>query len=132
MAVPVSHIDAERFADLIIVGSGPAALALAVRLSESAPAALYTDAEHARLAWLRQRSPGGCRIRKRQPRLVNKAAPPTPDRGTIIALNDSSDRWLDRWRTGFDQLGIASLRSPLHFHPGADDVDVRSRRKHTI
>ena len=37
---------------------------------------------------------------------------------------DPAGSWLDRWRTSFAQFGIATLRSPLHFHPAPDDADA--------
>lgn len=48
-ALPATH-----FFDLIVIGSGPAALAVVARILESRPAALYTEDEHAHLHWLRR------------------------------------------------------------------------------
>ncbi|GAA5997241.1 uncharacterized protein JCM10292_000121 [Rhodotorula paludigena] len=47
-------IDESAYSPLLIIGAGPHALALAARLSEPRPAALYSDLEHARLSWLKR------------------------------------------------------------------------------
>ncbi|GAA5858728.1 hypothetical protein JCM8547_004958 [Rhodosporidiobolus lusitaniae] len=51
---PLCVVDELAFTPLVIIGGGPHGLALAARLSEPRPAALYTDLEHARLAWLQR------------------------------------------------------------------------------
>ena len=40
--------------DILIVGAGPAGLAIAARLCEPAPSAVFTDAEHARYQWIKK------------------------------------------------------------------------------
>ncbi|BGP36399.1 hypothetical protein JCM10449v2_000300 [Rhodotorula kratochvilovae] len=47
-------VDESAFSPLVIIGAGPHALALAARLAEPRPAALYSDLEHARLSWLQR------------------------------------------------------------------------------
>lgn len=44
----------ERLFDLVVIGSGPAALSVVTRILESRPAALYTEEEHTHLHWLRK------------------------------------------------------------------------------
>lgn len=48
------YVPPDDFYDLVVIGGGPHSLALAARLSEQFPAALYTDDEHQRLAWLKK------------------------------------------------------------------------------
>lgn len=47
------------FFDLVIIGAGPAALAVLTRLLERRPAALYTEEEHRFLHWLDRSGRGG-------------------------------------------------------------------------
>ncbi|KPV78159.1 uncharacterized protein RHOBADRAFT_3493, partial [Rhodotorula graminis WP1] len=138
---------------LVIIGAGPHALALAARLSEPHPAALYSDLEHARLAWLQREERG--RERRNQAvrrqsvkghwaarKLVEPAtatlagARPGPERapsspgGTssarpaIQVLDSSSSAWLGRWDSFFSGLSIEHLRSPMLFHPAPADVNA--------
>lgn len=50
----VSSFPSDRFFDLVVIGSGPAALSVVTRILESRPAALYTEEEHTHLHWLRK------------------------------------------------------------------------------
>lgn len=68
--------DDDSIVPLLIVGAGPHALALAARLSEPRPAALYTDLEHARLSWL-QRDELDRRRPNRRP--LRRSLPPLDD-----------------------------------------------------
>jgi len=42
-----------RIHDIIIVGAGACGLAVAARLCESTPSALFTDSEHQRYHWMK-------------------------------------------------------------------------------
>ncbi|GAA5895815.1 hypothetical protein JCM5296_006674 [Sporobolomyces johnsonii] len=130
----------EAFQPLIIIGAGPHALALAARLSESRPAALYTDLEHARLSWLqREQSAAASSGRKQKDRrktvkghwtarkLVQPTNPtvvPAPRARTIRVLDNTSPHWLGRWDGFFQGLHISHLRSPMLFHPAPADADA--------
>ncbi|KAL8292269.1 hypothetical protein RQP46_001735 [Phenoliferia psychrophenolica] len=115
---------------VLIIGAGPHALAVAARLREARPAALFTDLEHARLAWLHT-----CRERDRGKRITVKghwsarklvpskaAAPKTGD--DIKVLDSSAGGWLGKWDAYFRELGISHLRSPMFFHPSPSDTDA--------
>ncbi|PWN44282.1 hypothetical protein IE81DRAFT_365031 [Ceraceosorus guamensis] len=47
------------FFDLIVIGAGPASLALVARLLEERPAAIYTEDEHRHLHWLKKSGKAG-------------------------------------------------------------------------
>jgi hypothetical protein len=133
------------FHPLVIVGAGPHSLALAARLSEPRPAALYTDLEHARLSWL-QREQGQQRQESREKKHKKKTVKGhwgarkilDPDTITLASqgvgeggqgqgikvLDSTSDRWLGRWHNYFEGLKIKTLRSPMLFHPSPADVDA--------
>ncbi|GAA5922918.1 uncharacterized protein JCM15063_003467 [Sporobolomyces koalae] len=128
------------FSPLIVVGAGPHSLALAARLSEPRPAALYTDLEHARLSWLqREQAQDGRRTKhKRQtvkghwsqrkiiaPKTVTiaRTAQEKNVQG-IQVLDSTADHWLGRWKGFFAGLRIKHLRSPMLFHPAPADVDA--------
>ncbi|KAE8234640.1 hypothetical protein CF326_g316 [Tilletia indica] len=49
---PLEPVPASAYFDLVIIGAGPAALALLARLMEKRPAALYLEDEHRFLHWL--------------------------------------------------------------------------------
>ncbi|GAA5899004.1 uncharacterized protein JCM6883_003507 [Sporobolomyces salmoneus] len=128
---------------LVIAGAGPHSLALAARLSEPCPAALYTDLEHARLSWLQREEEEGKGRRKRKtvkghwgarkivpPEKVTLATTGSEQKEeaehsqTIRVLDSTSDRWLGRWNNYFKGLEIKTLRSPMLFHPSPADVDA--------
>ncbi|GAA5898089.1 hypothetical protein JCM8208_000152 [Rhodotorula glutinis] len=144
---PIS-IPESSFSPLLIIGAGPHALALAARLSEPRPAALYSDLEHARLAWLQREDRGRQRRRKSvkghwaarklvEPatatlagagpgRGPDSAAPPAPSApsSAIQVLDSSSSTWLGRWDSFFSGLSIEHLRSPMLFHPAPADANA--------
>ncbi|GAA6043242.1 hypothetical protein JCM8097_008480 [Rhodosporidiobolus ruineniae] len=141
--LPPLVVDEAAFTPLIIIGAGPHALALAARLSEPRPAALYTDLEHARLSWLQREqaaSEADGRARKERRKTVKghwaarklvqpesaTLAPPTPEgaKKPFAVLDSSSDRWMARWNGFFEGLKIRHLRSPMLFHPSPADVDA--------
>lgn len=92
--------------DVLIVGAGPSALAVAARLREHTPSALFSDEEHRRFQFLR-----GKRASK----------PPTLD---TLVLDADGPRWMSRWNRLFDAFKIEHLRSPMFFHPDPSDRDA--------
>lgn len=44
------------FHDVLIIGAGPAGLAVAARLHEPTPSAVFSDAEHNRYQWIKKHS----------------------------------------------------------------------------
>ncbi|KAI9601766.1 hypothetical protein KEM48_001051 [Puccinia striiformis f. sp. tritici PST-130] len=130
----IETIESEDFFDVLIIGGGPHALGLAARLREPRPAALYTDIEHSRLAFLQR--PDAVKI-ARQPKNPYALRAPVPNKlreqagnqfnddsfPRLLALDGSSSEWLGRWNGFFHHLDIPHLRSPMFFHPSPADVD---------
>ena len=56
--LPSHKVSPHAFFDLVIVGAGPAALAVVARILETRPAALYTEQEHHFLHWLNKSQRG--------------------------------------------------------------------------
>ncbi|KAK0551669.1 hypothetical protein OC861_005652 [Tilletia horrida] len=87
-ASAVDPIPESAYFDLVIIGSGPAALALLSRLLEKRPAALYLEDEHRYLHWLHSKS--------------NKTAGHEHGRSASVASIDRSQRgWAPLLRTQY-------------------------------
>lgn len=140
----------EHFFDLVVIGSGPAALSVVTRILESRPAALYTEEEHIHLHWLRKNGKGNnqSRISKtksstkdnKRPFLKTKSVGRGNERvivpqsntdqhcqcdGSIkILIIDRLGEWMANWDRLFGIYQIPHLRSPLFFHPAPADLDA--------
>lgn len=117
------------FHDILIIGAGPCGLAVATRLQEQTPSALYTDVEHQRYHWIkkhtRRMSIRSTRV-KGSIKSLSTPKPPAgrPKPGYDSAVYDaSSDAWMTSWKNLFRALEIDFLRSPLFFHPDPRDRD---------
>ena len=117
--------------DIIIVGAGPCGLALAARLHESTPSALFTDSEHQRYHWMKASSttkhPKARRTSRRSntvtDRLLRGPSLPSKSSMDIAVLDAHSDKWMSAWDAKFEDLKISHLRSPMFFHPDPRDRD---------
>lgn len=100
--------------DVLIIGGGPGGLAMASRLLESTPSALFSDAEQQRFHWLRNKS---INTLDKKTRSI-----PLPDL-SIMCIDATSDNWLGQWNNQFQTCQIEQLRSPMFFHPDPQDID---------
>ncbi|KAF2156006.1 FAD binding domain-containing protein [Myriangium duriaei CBS 260.36] len=109
--------------DVAIIGAGPCGLAVAARLREETPSAIFTDEEQRRYHWVKKHK-GQMAIKNKKTQLVTAAACPTTTRRgpSMLVLDGSGDRWMSRWNTLFKTFDISHLRSPMFFH-----VDPRDR-----
>lgn len=129
--VQPTYIPASKYIPLIVIGADPHALALAARLSESRPAALYTDLEHARLNWLRrarherdQKKRATVKGHWAARKLVQPAEANVVEPSAIKVFDSTADRFMGRWDTYFSNLSLDTLRSPMTFHPAPADADA--------
>ena len=108
--------------DVIIVGAGPCGLAVAARLSETTPAALFTDEEHRRYQWL-NRHGRKVALKNAKNGKVSKGQVVHPSRYRTAVLDATDNQWMTRWNTLFKTYDIRHLRSPMLWHIDPADRD---------
>ncbi|GAC71830.1 hypothetical protein PANT_5d00091 [Moesziomyces antarcticus T-34] len=136
LLLPGSESEAVAHFDLVIIGGGPAALAVVSRILESRPAALYTEDEHRHLHFVhRQRtrsfvpkkSHKSTRFDANTERSVlgdDEAACACEGSFKILVIDRCGEGFMGLWKRNFNALGISHLRSPMFFHPDASDFDA--------
>lgn len=123
------YIDPEFFKEIIIVGGGTCGLAVCARLCEKCPGSIYTEDEHQRFHWLKQR---GHKInllnrnvsshKKYKPQ-KHKYLQPNYSLQDMLVLDELSDRFMGQWDSQFKACNIPYLRSPMFFHLDPVNVD---------
>jgi hypothetical protein len=118
--------------DIAIIGAGPCALAVAARMRETTPSALFTDVEHQRYHWIK-RHKHRAKIVPTKGRATNKILIEDksekrcgpicePPKFSMAVYDSSGPDWMAKWKGFFCAYDIKTLRSPLFFH-----VDPRDR-----
>lgn len=115
--------------DVIIVGAGPCGLAIASRLREQCPAAIFTDEEHRRFQWMHRH---GNKMALKHVKNKNGRIKPAqqPDKHTksgskhdVIVLDADHEDWMGRWNRLFATYEIKQLRSHMLWHVDPNDRD---------
>ncbi|KAL1980595.1 hypothetical protein VTN96DRAFT_3925 [Rasamsonia emersonii] len=136
--------------DVIIVGAGPCGLAVAARLRDETPSAMFTDEEHQRYHWIRKHSGRMNLVRAHNRKMKGVRAQryvglndddnnekkgkdhcfkckvnnnSNRSRFSTLVLDSTSDRWMEQWNRSFRMLEIDQLRSPMFFHVDPSDRD---------
>ncbi|KAH7418361.1 hypothetical protein BKA64DRAFT_564285 [Cadophora sp. MPI-SDFR-AT-0126] len=121
--------------DVVIIGAGPCGLAIAARLREPTPSALFTESEHQKFHFIKARQNHKPDSKaKNKPIRTSRRAHTSPDRLLpghsisnhdldITVLDANGDQWMSAWNEKFEDLGITHLRSPMFFHPDPRDRD---------
>ncbi|KAL4873476.1 hypothetical protein BDV12DRAFT_182284 [Aspergillus spectabilis] len=154
--------------DILIIGAGPCGLAVAARLKEHTPSAIFTDEEHQRYHWINKHKGRMNLVRSHKGKLRELGVPlgghgldhersvPNEDssdtsRGSsasdsgfetrsgteseggidqegrkvlsMLVLDSTGTRWLEKWNGAFKTLEIEQLRSPMFFHVDPGDRD---------
>lgn len=117
----IFDIPESNFFEVIVIGGGPCGLAVSARLCEETPGAIFSDGEHQRFHWLRQRGGATNIIGKKQRALITSDKKFKSDE--ILVLDKVSDKFMGQWDNQFDTVKIPYLRSPMFFHPDPLDID---------
>ncbi|OCL15459.1 FAD binding domain-containing protein [Glonium stellatum] len=109
--------------DVIIIGAGPCGLAVAARLCEHTPSAIFTDEEHRRYHWIKKHN-GQMSIKHKKDGSISTPQRPWLGRKySTLVLDATGDNWMARWNTLFKTFEITHLRSPMFFHVDPGDRD---------
>ncbi|KAH8885558.1 hypothetical protein GQ53DRAFT_828948 [Thozetella sp. PMI_491] len=115
-------LDDGQIHDVIIVGAGPCGLAVAARLRESNPAALFTDEEHRRFQWMKRHG-RKMALKHVKGGRVSNAAPSAQPAYDMVVLDAEHDAWMGRWNRLFATYDIRHLRSHMLWHVDPGDRD---------
>lgn len=116
-------VSRENYFEVVIVGGGPCGLATASRLCEATAGSIYTEDEHQRFHWLRQRGPKSAKVLRGAKKDIRFELPTKLKASDILVLDAVSDSFMGQWNNQFASCQIPTLRSPMFFHPDPVNID---------
>lgn len=112
------QIDLDNFREGIIIGGGTCGLAVASRLCENHPGSLFTEDEHQRFHWLKQRGHKTNKVKSNYRFDYDKFRPED-----LLVIDARGDNFMAQWDAQFNACQIPYLRSPMFFHVDPSDID---------
>ncbi|RCK60927.1 hypothetical protein Cantr_08095 [Candida viswanathii] len=114
------QIPEDHFFEVIVIGGGTCGLSVSARLLESHPGSLFTEDEHQRFHWLKQRGHKVNLINSKQSHYTTSLGFRASD---ILVLDALDGEFMRGWNNQFAACQIPYLRSPMFFHVDPVNID---------
>lgn len=114
------QIPQDNFFEVIVIGGGTCGLSISARLLESHPGSLFTEDEHQRFLWLKQR---GNKVNLINSKHNNYKFNKKFENKDLLVLDSMGDKFMTGWNSQFKACQIPYLRSPMFFHVDPVNID---------
>lgn len=110
--------DPDHLLPLLIVGAGPHAMTLVLRLLEDAPGDTYNDNQHSHMSFWRRKMQLGRKKQTQKPQPGNCHEDGSSNLlSTKVRVIDPAGEWMTNWKACFNAFDVSFLRSPIIVHP---------------